>query len=191
MSAKAALLADMAGFAAIETAHGALLSERNLHPSLWWRLWGCPFRALQPVAARLLAIPPSAAGGERMFKTLKGVLTTRRNRLTNERVDAQSRLIFNTSQLRRPDVIGTYRRPDAEHELLAMLDGETGSGAPVQAPPPPPAADMDDAAMDWSSDGSDTDSDGPECMEQLADDIAVARVFDSEGVEAAVDLLLS
>jgi len=45
--------------------------------------------------------------------------------------------------------------------------------------------------MDGSSDGSDTDSDGPECMEQLADDIAVARIFDSEGVEAAVDFLLS
>jgi len=191
VSARAALLADMAGFAAIETAHGALLSERNLHPSLWWRLWGCPFRALQPVAARLLAIPPSAAGGERMFKTLKGVLTTMRNRLTNERVDAQSRLIFNTSQLLRPDVLGTYRRPDAMHELLAMLDGETGSGTPVQAPPPPPAADMDDAAMDGSSDGSDTDSDGPECMEQLDDDIAVARIFVSEGVEAAVNFLLS
>jgi len=126
-----------------------------------------------------------------MFKTLKGVVTTRRNRLTNERVDAQSRIIFNTSLLRRPDVLGTYRRPDAEHELLAMLHGETGSGAPVQAPPPPSAADMDDAAMDGSSDGSDTDSDGPKCMEQLADDIAVARIFDTEGVEAAVDLLLS
>ena len=126
-----------------------------------------------------------------MFKTLKGVLTTMRNRLTNERVDAQSRLIFNTSQLLRPDVLGTYRRPDAMHELLAMLDGETGSGTPVQAPPPPPAADMDDAAMDGSSDGSDTDSDGPECMEQLDDDIAVARIFVSEGVEAAVNFLLS
>ena len=98
----------------------------------------------------MLAIPPSAAGGERIFKTLKGVLTTRRNRVTNERVDAHSRLIFNTSHLRRPDVLGTYRRPDAEHELLAILDGETGSGAPVQAPLPPPVADMDDAAMDGS-----------------------------------------
>ena len=107
VSARAALLADMAGFAAIETAHGVLLSECNLHPSLWWRLWGCPFRVLQPVADRLLAIPPSAAGGERMFKTLKGVLTTRRNRLTNERVDARSRPIFSTSQLRCPDVLGT------------------------------------------------------------------------------------
>jgi len=181
----------MAGFAAIETAHGALPSERNSHPSLWWRLWGCPFRELKPVAARLLAIPPSAAGGQRMFKTPKGVLTTRRNRLTNERVDAQSRLIFNTSQLRRPDVLGTSRRPDMEHELLAMLDGEKGSGAPVQAPPPPPVSDMDDAAMDGLSDGSDTNSDGPECMEQLPDDIAVARIFDSDGVEAAVDFLLS
>jgi len=126
-----------------------------------------------------------------MFKTPKGVLTTRRNRLTNERVDAQSRLIFNTSQLRRPDVLGTSRRPDMEHELLAMLDGEKGSGAPVQAPPPPPVSDMDDAAMDGLSDGSDTNSDGPECMEQLPDDIAVARIFDSDGVEAAVDFLLS
>ena len=72
-----------------------------------------------------------------------------------------------------------------------MLDGETGSGAPVQAPFPPPAAVVDDAAMDGSSDGSDTDSDGPECMEHLADDIAVARIFDSEGVEAALDFLLS
>jgi len=50
--AREVLLADMAGFAAIETAHGALPSERNLHPSLYWRLWMCPFRVLQPVAAR-------------------------------------------------------------------------------------------------------------------------------------------
>jgi len=106
-------------------------------------------------------------------------------------VDAQSRLIFNTLQLRRWDVLGTYRRPAAEHELLAISDVETGSGAPVQAPPPLPAADMDNAAMDGSSDGSDTDADGPEGMEQLADDIAVARIFDSEGVEAAADFLLS
>jgi len=34
VSARAARLADMAGFAAIETAHCALLSERNFHPSL-------------------------------------------------------------------------------------------------------------------------------------------------------------
>jgi len=58
VSARAALLPDKAGFAAIETAHGAHLSERNLHPSLSWRLWRCPFCALQPVAARLLAIWP-------------------------------------------------------------------------------------------------------------------------------------
>jgi len=72
-----------------------------------------------------------------------------------------------------------------------VLDGETGSGAPVQAPSPPPADVVADAAMDGSSDGSDTDSDGPECMEHLADDIAVAHIFDSEGVEAALDFLLS
>jgi len=63
----------MVGLEAIEMEHGALPIEGNLHPSLWWRLWGCPFSALQPVAARLLVIPPSAAGGERMFQTLKGV----------------------------------------------------------------------------------------------------------------------
>jgi len=73
-------------------------------------------------------------------------------------VYTQSYLIFSTSQLRRPDVLGPYCRPDAEHELLTVLDRETGSGAPVQAPPPPPAADIDDAAMDGSSDGSDTRS---------------------------------
>jgi len=73
VSTRTALLADMAGFTAIDTAHGALPSERNLHHFLWWRLWGCPFRALQPVAARLLAIPSSAADGETIFKTLKGI----------------------------------------------------------------------------------------------------------------------
>ena len=32
--------------------------------------------------------------------------------------------------------MGAYRRPIAQHELVAMLDGETGTGAPQQAPSP-------------------------------------------------------
>ena len=90
-AARALVLAELASFADTEQGPAALEQSRDLHPVMWWRLWGWRFPTLQPLAVRLLAIPPSAAGGERIFKALKTVLSTRRSRLAPERVDNQTR----------------------------------------------------------------------------------------------------
>ena len=86
--ARIALMSELAAFAALEASQAVLPPEQGVHPALWWRLWAATIRLLQPVAVHLLAMPPSAAGGERMFKALKSLLTTRSNRLANCGVDS-------------------------------------------------------------------------------------------------------
>jgi len=73
------------------------------------------------VALHLLAIPPSAAGGGRIFKALKGILTTRRNRVEMQRTDMQTRLVFNSPALGRPDLFRAHSRPLAEQEMRRLL----------------------------------------------------------------------
>jgi len=179
-------MAQLASFAALEASHVVLPPEQGVHPDLWWRLWGATFRLLQPVTVHLLAMPPSAAGGKRMFKALKSVLTTRRNRLANCRVDSQTRVVFNSAQLRRGDVMGAYRRPIAEHELVAMLAGETGTGAPQQAPPPVADDGGDHEETSGGSGGSDSDAESTDDVDGVDDDIAVGRTFDSDGVDVDI-----
>lgn len=77
----ACLLAELAAFVAVERTATCRAQSQELHPVVLWRLWGYQYDVLQPLAVRLLSIPPSAAGGERIFKTIKGVLTSRRSRL--------------------------------------------------------------------------------------------------------------
>lgn len=101
VAVKTALLTDLASFAALEVRHAGRPATRSLHPVLWWRLWGASLRVLQPSAVRLLSTPPSAAGEEGTFETLKVVLSTRRNRLAPHRVVAQTRLAFHAHQMRR------------------------------------------------------------------------------------------
>lgn len=139
------------------------------------------------MAVRLCALPPSVAGGERVFKALKAALNTRRSHLSNERADSETRVVFNLAQLRRGDVLGSYRRPDVEYELRAMVNGETGTGAPAQAPPPA----VDSGDQDGSSDRSESDAESTSDIDGAADDLALREIFYYDGVDAAVDFLLT
>jgi len=56
--ARTALMEKLAAFTALEASHAVLPPNQNVHPTLWWRLRGATFRLLQPVAVRLLAMPP-------------------------------------------------------------------------------------------------------------------------------------
>lgn len=118
------------------------LRTRAINRGMFLFAFGCAAHAANPVASDAsrvpvcAAMPPSAAGSERRFKALKSVPTTRRNRLANCRVDSQTRVVFNSAQLRSGVVMGAYKRPIAQHELVAMLAGKTGTAAPQQAPPP-------------------------------------------------------
>lgn len=170
-AAKAALLTELAGFAALEVQHAGHAASRDLHPVLWWRLWGASLQVLQPLAVRLLSTPPSAAGGERMLKTLKGVLSTQRNRLAPQRADTQTRLAFNARQMGRACLIAGYRRSEAEIQLLAMLNGEVGAGAPV-AGPMAPVADDGGAA-----------SEGDESSGEFEEGTSTARLTEDATVE--------
>jgi len=73
------------------------------------------------VAVWLLALPPSAAISECVIEALENVFTTRQNRLADGRVNSQTSVFFKSAQLRRGDVMSAYRRPDAEHEFLAVM----------------------------------------------------------------------
>jgi len=146
---------------------------------------------LQPLAVRLLAIPPSAAGGERIFKALKTVLSTRRSRLAPKRVDNQTRLRFNTRQLERADMLAAFRRPTVDLELRAPLAGVTAAGAPVAAPPAAAEPDSDgDGGGSSGDDGSD-DEGGDTGGGHPSDDATVDHFLGTAGVDAAVDFLLS
>ena len=113
-----------------------LEQSRELHPVMWWHLWGLRFPTLQPLAVRLLSIPPSPAGGERIFKVLQTVLFTRPRRLAPKRVEIKTRLRFNTRQLERADVLAAFRRPTVELELRELLAGERGRARRRPLPPP-------------------------------------------------------
>lgn len=184
---KAALLTDLASFASLEVRHVGRPATRDLHPVLWWRLWGASLGVLQPLAVRLLSIPPSAAGGERMFKTLKGVLSTRRNRLAPHRVDAQTRLAFNAQQIRRACPIAAYRRSLAEVQLLGTLRGEVGTGAPVPDPVAP-VADEGAAAPDGGTSSDEDEADTSTA--RLSEEATLDRLLGSDGLQAAVDFLM-
>lgn len=186
-AAKAALLTELAGFAALEVQHAGHAASRDLHPVLWWRLWGASLQVLQPLAVRLLSTPPSAAGGERMLKTLKGVLSTQRNRLAPQRADTQTRLAFNARQMRRACLIAGYRRSEAEIQLLAMLNGEVGAGAPVAGPMAPVA---DDGGAASEGDESSGEFEEGTSTARLTEDATVERLWGSDRLEAAVDYLM-
>ena len=140
---------------------------------------------------RLLSIPPSAAGGQRILKALKTVLSTRRSRLAPERVDYQTRLRFNTRQLERADVRAAFCRATVELELRALLAGEKGAGAPAAAPPAAAEPDSEgDGGGSSGDDGSD-DEGGDTGGGHSSDEATVDHWLGTAGVEAAVEFLLS
>jgi len=94
---------------------------RGLHCAQWSVLMGEPFPTLYVVALSLFSLPSSAAGKERAFKTAMLVHTAVRNRLDPAKADMQTRIMHNSAQLARADIIGSYGRSCAEHKHLERL----------------------------------------------------------------------
>jgi len=190
VAARYSLLADLAGLAAVEQALALTAPANELHLSAWLCLWGGRSETLQPVALRLLAIPPSAARGERILKALKGILKTRRNRVAMQQADMQTRLVFNSQALRRLDLLRAYRRPVAEQEMWRLLEGDSGTGAPLGLAAAAVGGVSEEPEELGGSSGDDTASDDS-LEEDPSDGATVDRLLGTVGIDAAVDILLA
>jgi len=113
----AQLKAELSEFLAFAAQPARADSWRRLHPRSWWRLYGQRFVLWHPICLRLFSFPASAAGGERAFKRLHQVHTTRRNRLSPQLVDQLTRIAFNNAQLRCPDPVIYSSRSSTELKL--------------------------------------------------------------------------
>lgn len=113
----ARLQAELSEFLAFATQPAREETWRRLHPRAWWRLYGERFELWHPICLRLFSYPASAAGGERAFKRLHQVHTTRRNRLSPLLVDQLTRIAFNNGQLRRSDPVTNFARSSTEAKL--------------------------------------------------------------------------
>ncbi|KAJ9518559.1 hypothetical protein QJQ45_018538, partial [Haematococcus lacustris] len=82
------------------------LSPSIFHPRLlrdpvtWWEWYGKKTPVLQQVAQRVLSIPATSAGVERLFSVFKFIWSDRRNRLLMGRMWAMAYVYFNTRALR-------------------------------------------------------------------------------------------
>ncbi|KAJ9515752.1 hypothetical protein QJQ45_008632 [Haematococcus lacustris] len=82
------------------------LSPSIFHPRLlrdpvtWWEWYGKKTPVLQQVAQRVLSIPDTSAGVERLFSVFKFIWSDRRNRLLMGRMWAMAYVYFNTRALR-------------------------------------------------------------------------------------------
>ena len=127
---------DLAEFFTYAKQLPVAFAGRNVRPAQWWVLLGEPFPTLRVVALRLFALPPSAAGGEQASKTAKLMHTAVRNRIDPAKADMQTRIMFNSAQLARADIIASHGRSCAEHKLLERL-GMAAVDQPPAAPPAP------------------------------------------------------
>lgn len=78
----AQLQAELSEFLAFAAQPARADSWCRLNPRSWWRLYGERFVLRNPICLRLFSFPASAAGGERSFKRLHQVHTTRSSRLS-------------------------------------------------------------------------------------------------------------
>lgn len=96
-------------------------SRRRLHPRSLWRLYGERFVLWHPICLRLFSYPASAACGERAFKRLHQVRSTRRNYLSPGLLDQLSRIAFNDAQLRCPDPVTAFSRSATKVKLFCFF----------------------------------------------------------------------
>jgi len=113
----AQLQAELRKFPAFAAQPARADSSRRLHPRSWWRLYGERFVLWHLICLRLFSFPASAAGGERAFKRLHQVHTTRRNRFSPQLVDQLPRFAFKNAQLRRSDPATSFSRSSTELKL--------------------------------------------------------------------------
>jgi len=73
-------------------------------------------------------LPSSAAGGERAFKVLAHVFSTRRNRTASEHVDMLTCILFNAASLRRRDPVTSFSRSSTKKKLLRFREEHDAGG---------------------------------------------------------------
>ncbi|KAJ9519372.1 hypothetical protein QJQ45_023170 [Haematococcus lacustris] len=122
------------------------LSPSIFHPRLlrdpvtWWEWYGKKTPVLQQVAQRVLSIPATSAGVERLFSVFKFIWSDRRNRLLMGRMWAMAYVYFNTRALRHLEEPMADDAADVARweEWMASQPVEDASGAvPGLAGPPP------------------------------------------------------
>ncbi|KAJ9518204.1 hypothetical protein QJQ45_010146 [Haematococcus lacustris] len=85
------------------------LSTSIFHPRLlrdpvtWWEWYGKKTPVLQQVAQRVLSIPATLAGVERLFSVFKFIWSDRRSRLLTGRMWAMAYVYFNTRALKHQE----------------------------------------------------------------------------------------
>ena len=86
---KAAIMADLASY---RTCTGFYErdylweSANSLKPAVWWGGL-CASQPLEPLASRILSVPPSSAGSERDWSIQSSIHTKTKNRFRNDRVE--------------------------------------------------------------------------------------------------------
>jgi len=88
----------------------------------------------RPICLPLFSFSASAAGGERAFKRLHQVHTTRRNRLFSQLVDRLTRFAFNNAQLRSLDPVTSFSSSSNELRLrrFCVPEGYVVNGGGVR-----------------------------------------------------------
>jgi len=102
----------------------------------------------------------------------------------------QTRLVFNSQALGRPDPLRAYRHPLAEKELRRLLEGETGTGAPPGLAAAAVGGVSEKPEEEGGSSGDDAASDDS-LEEDASDGATVDRLLGTAGIDAAVDFLLA
>ncbi|KAJ9531183.1 hypothetical protein QJQ45_001018 [Haematococcus lacustris] len=112
------------------------LSPNIFHPRLlrdpvtWWEWYGMETPVLQQVAQRVLSIPATSAGVERLFSVFKFIWSDRRSRLLMGRMWAMAYVYFNTRALKHQEQPSAADAADVEQwdEWMASQPVE---GAPL------------------------------------------------------------
>jgi hypothetical protein len=84
-------------------------SDTLMHPLNYWSLQRS-YRNLRKIAVDVFALPSSAAGGERSFKSMKKQHTKERKKMDDHKVVQATAVHFNSKQLKRKSVLGTRKR---------------------------------------------------------------------------------
>ncbi|KAJ9509401.1 hypothetical protein QJQ45_001847 [Haematococcus lacustris] len=82
----------------------SIFHTRLLHDLVtWWEWYGKKTPVLQQVAQRVLSIPATSAGVERLFSVFKFIWSDRRNRLLMGRMWPMAYVYFNTRALKHQE----------------------------------------------------------------------------------------
>lgn len=82
-----------------ENFDSAYSAATGMDPVSWWTDYGGGLPHLQPVAQKVMTLPPTAAGGERNFSAWKHIWSDHRSRLLVGRVGMLVYIYFNQRAL--------------------------------------------------------------------------------------------